>query len=219
MAFWEDSLCTVFCLQNKDQITDVIFALCLETLALAAVPVISDSGDFRICPYCGLGCANSHKKIPLVSLYYLPAALIFVAGVAPILSIFFDVEWKYWVIAGFILILGLCWVFVARKFRREYYDPTAGLPNCCCSDSEAGNSTNLESSGFDVSSPRGVLAPWRKIQFATRSALRLPYRRRVTLGGHNAPWSIRSQSGLAPGMGTVAQPLGWGAWHPLYGLA
>lgn len=43
------------------------------------------------------------------------------------LSIFFDVEWKYWVIAVCILILGLCWVFVARRFRREYYDPTAGL--------------------------------------------------------------------------------------------
>jgi hypothetical protein len=195
--------------------------------------VVSANGDFRICPYCGHECANSHKKIPLVPLYYLLAALIFVAGVAPILSIFFDVEWKYWVVAGFILILGLCWVFVARRFRREYYDPTAGLNiyskkvtrngaagQTIVAPTQRPETPRIWKALVSTSRPpRGLLALWRKIQFATRSALRLPYRWRVTLGGHNAPWSIRSQIGLAPGMGTVAQPLGWCAWHPLYGLA
>jgi hypothetical protein len=98
-----------------------------ETICPQCGAVATTNGDFRICPHCGHDFSKTFPKIPLVSVYWLPPGLIFVAGSAPLLSAFFQVEWKYWVIAGFVLALGLGWVFVARKFRREYYDPTASL--------------------------------------------------------------------------------------------
>jgi hypothetical protein len=66
---------------------------------------------------------------------------MFIAALGPMLSILFDVEWKYWAIAGFVIAVGLCWVFVARKFRQEYGDPTAKLNVFAEHVSEARNQT------------------------------------------------------------------------------
>ena len=89
--------------------------------------VVRNEGDFRICPHCGRDCARVFTKRFLPSIHYLLPALIYIATLGPTLSILFDVEWKYWAIAGFVIAVGLGWVFVARKFRREYDDPTADL--------------------------------------------------------------------------------------------
>jgi hypothetical protein len=98
-----------------------------ENVCPRCTAVAAPAGDFRICPNCGYDGVKPFSKVSLATFHYLPPLLIFVAGLAPILSIFFDVELKYWMIVAVVLLAGAAWTSVARRFRREYDDPTAAL--------------------------------------------------------------------------------------------
>ena len=107
--------------------TDVIFVEMSKTICPRCGAVAVTNGDFRVCPHCGHDSTKNALKMPVLSVRYLPSALAFVAGLAPLVSIFFDVELKYWAIAGFVLVLGIGWVFVTRKFRREAVESATHL--------------------------------------------------------------------------------------------
>ena len=98
-----------------------------ENVCPRCTAVAPPAGDFRICPNCGYDGVKPFSTVSLATFHYIPAVLILVAGVAPLISAFFDVELKYWAIAAVVLVVGAAWTSVARRFRCEYDDPTAAL--------------------------------------------------------------------------------------------
>jgi hypothetical protein len=98
-----------------------------ENVCPRCTAVAPPVGDFRICPNCGYDGVKPFSSVSRATFHYIPPLLIFVAGLAPILSIFFNVELKYWLVVAVVLLVGAAWTSVARRFRREYDDPTAAL--------------------------------------------------------------------------------------------
>lgn len=98
-----------------------------ENVCPRCTAVAAPAGDFRICPNCGCDGVKPFGSVSLATFAYVPPILILVASIAPLLSIFFDIELKYWLIGACVLVVGVGWTTVARKLRREYDDPTAAL--------------------------------------------------------------------------------------------
>lgn len=104
--------------------------------------VATNPGDIRICPYCGQDCSRNIPRLPRVPIHYLSPTLLFVAGLAPMLSILTGVDWKYWAMLAIVFGAGASWVFVARKFRHEYKDATAELARLSGYSDKANRKTN-----------------------------------------------------------------------------
>ena len=205
----------------------------LETVCSSCGAIATNAGDFRICPHCGQDSAQTLARSPISSGRWLFPLLLIISGAAPVLSIFFQIEWKYWVIAASVLVAGIGWTLVARKIRNEYYDPTAGLATLN-GRARATNYTQDEAGSSPIRMP-ATPGVWKTLVSAPRPReVYLPTGATVSFSFFGAflcflaagLWWASSHHrgafahrGLASSLGTAAQLLGSRSGQPCNVLA